>query len=79
MTTTQKTSDNQENLQQNGPPRPEGADKLEPGQISTEACHVIAHKHGWTLATYKNQDGSSGAVMTNGESAIHFDANKIIK
>lgn len=78
MTTTQKISDNQVNLQQKGPARPEGANSLEPGQISTEACHVIAHKHGWTLATYKNEDGSSGAVMTNGESAIHFDANNRI-
>jgi len=78
MTATQKTTDNQKVLQQNGPARPDGADSLEAGQISTEACHVIAHKHGWTLATYQNEDGSSGAVMTNGESAIHFDANNRI-
>jgi hypothetical protein len=73
-----KPSSKQQEFQSKGPARPEGADKLEPGQISTEACHVIAHKHGWTLATYKNEDGSTGAVMTNGQSAIHFDANNRI-
>lgn len=73
-----KPSSKQKDYQKKGPARPEGADKLEPGQISTEACHVIAQKHGWTLATYKNEDGSTGAVMTNGQSAIHFDANNRI-
>lgn len=73
-----KPSSKQGDYKQAGPARPEGADKLEPGQISTEACHVIAQKHGWTLATYKNEDGSTGAVMTNGQSAIHFDANNRI-
>ena len=77
-TATQKPSVNQKSYQQKGPPRPTGSDKLEPGQISTEACHVIAQKHGWTLATYKNEDGSTGAVMTNGQAAIHFDANNRI-
>jgi hypothetical protein len=73
-----KPSPNQKDYQNKGPARPAGADKLESGQISTEACHVIAQKHGWTLATYKNEDGSTGAVMTNGQSAIHFDANNRI-
>jgi hypothetical protein len=77
-TATQKPSASQKKLEQKGPARPAGADELQPGQISTEACHVIAHKHGWTLATYKNEDGSTGAVMTNGEAAIHFDANNRI-
>lgn len=77
-TTTQKTSVNQTKYKKQGPARPTGADALKEGQISTEACHVIAQKHGWTLATYKNDDGSSGAVMTNGEAAIHFDANNRI-
>jgi hypothetical protein len=77
-TATQKVSSNQKPFQEKGPARPAGSNELEPGQISTEACHVIAHKHGWTLATYKNEDGSSGAVMTNGQSAIHFDANNRI-
>jgi hypothetical protein len=77
-TATQKVSSNQKPFQEKGPARPEGSNKLEPGQISTEACHVIAHKHGWTLATYKNEDGSTGAVMTNGQSAIHCDANNRI-
>lgn len=77
-TATQKVSSKQNDLKQQGPARPAGADELKAGQISTEACHVIAQKHGWTLATYKNEDGSSGAVMTNGEAAIHFDANNRI-
>lgn len=77
-TATQKPSASQKKLEEKGPARPAGADELQPGQISTEACHVIAHKHGWTLATYKNEDGSTGAVMTNGEAAIHFDANNRI-
>ncbi len=77
-TPLQKTSAAQQKLQQKGPARPAGADALEPGQIATDACYVIAQKHGWTLATYKNEDGSSGAVMTNGEAAIHFDANNRI-
>lgn len=77
-TATQKVSSKQKALKEKGPARPAGADELKAGQISTEACHVIAQKHGWTLATYKNADGSSGAVMTNGEAAIHFDANNRI-
>lgn len=79
MSTTQKPSANQSKIEgDNGLARPEGADKLEENQLSTEACHVIAHKHGWTLATYKNEDGSSGAIMSNGKAAIHFDANERI-
>lgn len=79
MSQTQKPSANQAKIEgNNGLASPEGSRELEPGQLSTEACHVIAHKHGWTLATYKNADGSTGAVMTNGSSAIHFDANNRI-
>lgn len=79
MSTTQQPSDNQSKIQgDNGLARPEGSDKLEENQLSTEACHVIAHKHGWTLATYKNTDGSTGAIMSNGKAAIHFDANERI-
>ena len=73
--TEQKASSEQKKLQKNGPARPEGADAPEEGQFSNEDFNVIATKHGWTMGTYTNKDGSTGFILTNGQSMFHFDVN----
>ena len=73
--TQQKASAEQAKLQSKGPARPEGADAPEEGQFSNEDFNVIATKHGWTMGTYTNKDGSTGFILTNGQSMFHFDVN----
>lgn len=48
------------------PPSPKG---------SPEQCNVIFKDKGWTLATYGNADDSSGFILTNGQTAFHFDSS----
>jgi len=69
----QKTSENQKTFEQNGAPRPEGSDELEGGQFCNADFNVITTKHGWTMGTYTNNDGTSGYILTNGTSIFHFD------
>lgn len=73
--TQQKASAQQKNLQAKGPARPEGSDKPEEGQFCNNDFNVIATKHGWTMGTYTNNDGSTGFILTNGQSMFHFDVN----
>lgn len=49
--------------------------ELEEGQICNDDFHVLATQHGWTMGTYTNKDGSSGYILTNGQSIFHFDSN----
>jgi len=53
--------------------RPEGSAELEKGQFCNADFNVIATKHGWTMGTYTNDDGTSGYILTNGTSIFHFD------
>jgi hypothetical protein len=53
--------------------RPPGSEKLEEGQFCNNDFNVIATKHGWTMGTYTNKDGTSGYILTNGTSIFHFD------
>ena len=73
--TQHQPSPEQKKLQAKGPARPEGADAPEEGQFSNEDFNVIATKHGWTMGTYTNKDGSTGFILTNGQSMFHFDVN----
>ena len=73
--TEQKASSEQKKLQKNGPARPEGSDAPEEGQFCNDDFNVIATKHGWTMGTYTNKDGSTGFILTNGQSMFHFDVN----
>ena len=73
--TTHQQSDSQKKLQTKGAARPEGSDKLEEGQFTNDDFHVIAKKHGWTMGSYKNEDGTTGFILTNGQSMFHFDVN----
>ena len=50
-------------------------EELEEGQICNDDFHVLATQHGWTMGTYTNKDGSSGYILTNGQSIFHFDSN----
>lgn len=70
----QKPSDKQKDFQAKGAPRPEGAEELEKGQFCNNDFHVISTKHGWTMGTYTNNDGTSGYILTNGTSIFHLDA-----
>jgi hypothetical protein len=49
-------------------------EELEEGQICNDDFHVLATQHGWTMGTYTNKDGSSGYILTNGQSIFHFDS-----
>jgi hypothetical protein len=49
-------------------------EELEGGQICNNDFHVLATQHGWTMGTYTNKDGSSGYILTNGQSIFHFDS-----
>jgi hypothetical protein len=69
----QKPSDKQQEFQNKGAARPEGADELEKGQFCNADFNVIATKHGWTMGTYTNNDGTSGYILTNGTSIFHLD------
>jgi hypothetical protein len=69
----QKPSPNQQDFQAKGAARPEGADELEKGQFCNADFNVITTKHGWTMGTYSNNDGTSGYILTNGTSIFHFD------
>ena len=69
----QKPSSKQSEYQSKGAARPEGADELEKGQFCNADFNVLATKHGWTMGTYTNNDGTSGYILTNGTSIFHFD------
>ncbi len=69
----QQPSTKQGEFQNKGAARPEGADELEKGQFCNADFNVIATKHGWTMGTYTNNDGTSGYILTNGTSIFHFD------
>ncbi|MFZ9146141.1 MAG: hypothetical protein ACO21H_02725 [Sediminibacterium sp.] len=69
----QKPSEKQGEFQTKGAARPEGSDELEKGQFCNADFNVIATKHGWTMGTYTNNDGTSGYILTNGMSIFHFD------
>jgi hypothetical protein len=73
--TTHQPSANQKKLQDKGAARPEGAADLEEGQFCNDDFHVIATKHGWTMGSYTNSDGSTGFILSNGQSMFHFDIN----
>lgn len=73
--TTHQPSANQKKFQNKGAARPEGADNLEEGQFCNDDFHVIATKHGWTMGSYTNSDGTTGFILSNGQSMIHFDIN----
>ena len=73
--TKHQPSPEQKKLQDKGPARPEGSDAPEEGQFSNEDFNVIATKHGWTMGSYTNKDGSTGFILTNGQSMFHFDVN----
>ena len=69
----QKPSAKQGDFQNKGAARPEGSNKLESGQFCNADFNVIATKHGWTMGTYTNNDGTSGYILTNGTSIFHLD------
>lgn len=74
MSNNQHTpSDKQAEFQDKGAARPEGSDELQKGQFCNADFNVIATKHGWTMGTYTNNDGTSGYILTNGTSIFHFD------
>lgn len=68
-----KASSKQKEYQQKGAPSPEGSRELESGQFCDQDFNVMATKHGWTMGTYTNKDGTSGYILTNGTSIFHFD------
>lgn len=73
--TTHQPSANQKKFQQKGAARPEGSSELEEGQFCNADFHVIATKHGWTMGSYTNNDGTTGFILSNGQSMFHFDIN----
>ena len=73
MSNVQKPSPNQQQFQEKGAARPEGAEELEGGQFCNADFNVIATKHGWTMGTYTNNDGTSGYILTNGTAIFHLD------
>ena len=73
--TTHQPSANQKKFQTKGAARPEGAAELEEGQFCNDDFHVIATKHGWTMGSYTNSDGTTGFILSNGQSMFHFDVN----
>lgn len=73
--TTPQPSAAQSKYQSKGPARPDGADAPEEGQFCNDDFHVIATKHGWTMGSYSNNDGTTGFILTNGQSMFHFDVN----
>jgi hypothetical protein len=40
-----------------------------------QKCTVIFKEKGWTMMTYENEDDSSGFILSNGQTAFHFDSN----
>ncbi|CAF34276.2 base plate lysozyme [Synechococcus phage S-PM2] len=73
--TTHQPSANQKKFQSKGAARPEGSSELEEGQFCNSDFHVIATKHGWTMGSYTNSDGTNGFILSNGQSMFHFDVN----
>lgn len=73
--TTHQPSANQKNFQKKGAARPAGSDAPEEGQFCNADFHVIATKHGWTMGSYTNNDGTTGFILSNGQSMFHFDVN----
>lgn len=54
--------------------KPQGGTPPSPG-VAPDSCNVIYKDKGWTLATYSNNDDSSGFILTNGQTAFHFDSS----
>lgn len=54
---------------------PKGGSPPENG-AGPDKCTVIFKEKGWTMATYENTtDGSDGFILSNGQTAFHFDSN----
>lgn len=54
---------------------PQGGTPPENG-AGPDKCTVIFKEKGWTMATYENTtDGSDGFILSNGQTAFHFDSN----
>ena len=48
----------------------------QPKKTGPDKCTVIFKYKDWTVSTYEyTSDGSTGFLLTNGQSALHFDAN----
>lgn len=55
--------------------KPQGGTPPENG-AGPDKCTVIFKEKGWTMATYENStDGSDGFILSNGQTAFHFDSN----
>lgn len=54
--------------------KPQGGTPPSSG-VSPQQCNVIFKDKGWTLATYTNEDDSSGFILSNGQTAFHFDTS----
>lgn len=54
--------------------KPQGGTPPSPG-VSPATCNVIFKDKGWTLATYTNEDDSSGFILSNGQTAFHLDSS----
>jgi hypothetical protein len=54
--------------------KPQGGTPPSPG-VPPASCNVVFKDKGWTLATYTNEDDSSGFMLTNGQTAFHFDSS----
>ena len=75
ITNTHKASPEQAKLKEKGVARPAGSENPDEGQFTNGEFNVIATKHGWTMGSYQNEDGTTGFIMTNGQSMFHFDIN----
>ena len=75
ITNTHKASAEQKKLKDKGVARPAGSENPDEGQFTNGEFNVIATKHGWTMGSYQNEDGTTGFIMTNGQSMFHFDVN----
>jgi len=75
ITNSHKPSAEQKKFQEKGAARPAGSENPDEGQFTNGEFNVIATKHGWTMGSYENQDGTTGFIMTNGQSMFHFDVN----
>lgn len=53
---------------------PQGGTPPENG-AGPQKCTVIFKEKNWTMMTYENEDGSSGFILTNGQSSFHMDSN----
>ena len=75
ITNSHRPSSEQKKFQEKGAARPAGSENPDEGQFTNGEFNVIATKHGWTMGSYENQDGTTGFIMTNGQSMFHFDVN----